>query len=353
MDLVEQVKKQFSDSDISELSSMIGASEGATRSAVGAAVPTILSALSRLAASDAGAQKIVSALGQVNVGQAGNIAMQLSDRSGAALEKGNNLLNSLLSGTALSGIQNGVTRFAGVAWGGCQKLLSFLTPTILGTIASRFAGRSVNPQGLAGLFAAEKASIANAIPAGLSLPDVSAAVGNAAAGVRPAAAALGNAAGSAARSVADGAEAASRTGANWLLPVLALLALAVVAWWLWPKSKTLSPPAVPDMTAQAAAWKSDAASAMTKLSEELGNIKDAASLDAALPKLKDLDAKLGDVRSRVADMPSAARSALSTVVTPMLATIREKIVNVLNIPGATEKVKPLLDSIYAKLSALS
>ena len=37
MDLVDQIKKQFSDSDISELSSMIGASEGATRSAVGAA----------------------------------------------------------------------------------------------------------------------------------------------------------------------------------------------------------------------------------------------------------------------------------------------------------------------------
>jgi hypothetical protein len=349
MDLVDQIKKQFSDSDISELSSMIGASEGATRSAVGAAVPTILSALSRLASSDAGAQKIVSALGQVNVGPGGTIAMP---SGAAAVEKGGNLLNSLLSGSSLSGIQNGITRFAGVAWGGCQKLLSALTPTILGTIASRFAGRSVNAQGLAGLFAAEKASIANAIPAGLSLPDVPGAVGSAAAGARQAAGAVGHAAGSAARSAAAGADAAARTGVNWLLPVLALLALGLVAWWLWPKSK-ITPPTVPDLTAQAAAWKSDTASAVTRLSEELGNIKDAASLDAAIPKLKELETKLGDARSRIADMPSAARSAVSTMVTPMLATIREKITNVLNLPGAAEKVKPLLDSIFAKLSALS
>ena len=49
MNLVELIKDQLSSGVIKHLSSQIDASEGATRSAVAAAVPALLSALSGLA----------------------------------------------------------------------------------------------------------------------------------------------------------------------------------------------------------------------------------------------------------------------------------------------------------------
>jgi hypothetical protein len=351
MDLVDQIKNQFSDADINQLSSLIGANEGATRSAVGAAVPTLLSALSGLVSSGAGgAQKLAAALGQSG-GSFGNVASALSDRTGTALEKGTSLLNSLLPANALQSVQNGISRFAGVAWGGCQKLLGLLMPTILGSIASRFGGKPVNAQSLASFFSEQRASIANALPAGLSIPDVTSAVSSAAAGVGHAAGAVGHAGGSAARSVAAGTEQAATSANRWLLPVLVLLALALVAWWLWPKAKAPVTPAVPELSAAAAAWKNDVTGAASSLTETLGNIKDAASVDAAVPKLQELDRKLGDARARLTGLPTDAQTALSSLK-PTLETIKSMVTRVLAIPGATEKLKPLLDSIVAKLSAL-
>src|SRR5215831_17675265 len=124
MNLVDTIKNQlFSDGHLNKLSELIGAGESATKSAVGAAVPALLSALSNVASSGRGAEKVVSALGNFDAGSLGNTAHMLAGHADSVLEQGKGLLNSLLGGNLVSGIANAVSRFAGIGSGAVQKLL--------------------------------------------------------------------------------------------------------------------------------------------------------------------------------------------------------------------------------------
>jgi uncharacterized protein DUF937 len=297
MNLVEQIKNQLSSGVINQLSSLVGAGEGATGSAVNAAVPALFSALSSMASSSAGAQKLLSVLGKFSSGSVENLVEKISKQPGAVHEQGTDLLSSLLGGSTLSGIVNAVSRFARIAPGVTQKLLSYLTPLVLGTIASKFTGRSMNAQGLASMLADQKANIANALPSGFSLSDVPG---------------LG-AAGSATRSAARGVEAAGSSLTRWLLPLLGLAALGLLLWWFIPSASTPAPQVqapivsraqspdtasvpvpdaikakIPDVTK----FSTELTDTFSKLTEALTGVKDAASAEASLPKLQDLDGKL-------------------------------------------------------------
>src|SRR5262245_37188281 len=129
MNLVDTIKNQlFSEGHLDQLSSLIGAGEGATKSAVGAAVPAVLSALTKMTSSGDGAQKVVSALGNFDAGSLGNMAHMLSGQAGSVLEQGSGLLNSLLGGNLVSGIVSAVSKFSGIGGGAMQKLLGYLMP---------------------------------------------------------------------------------------------------------------------------------------------------------------------------------------------------------------------------------
>jgi hypothetical protein len=173
MNLVDTIKNQiFSDDHLNQLSSLVGTGEGATKSAISAAVPALLSALSNLASSNRGADKLVSALGHFDAGSLHNTAQLLSGHADSVLEQGTNLLHSLLGGNTLAGIVNAVSRFSGIGGAAVQKLLGYLMPLILGGIAGRFAGKTAGAQALTSLLADQKTAITHALPSGFSLQDV-------------------------------------------------------------------------------------------------------------------------------------------------------------------------------------
>src|SRR5262249_30362352 len=141
MNLVNAIESQLSDEVIGKLGSLIGAKEDATRTVVGAAVPALLSGLSNLTSTAGGAQKLISALGKLEGGSLGNIASMLTSNPSSVLDQGGSLLNSLLGGNAMSGITNTLARFAGMGSGSVQKLLGYLMPLALASIAGRFKGK--------------------------------------------------------------------------------------------------------------------------------------------------------------------------------------------------------------------
>src|SRR5271155_4571823 len=96
----------------------------------------------------------------------------MTNQPSAVHEEGADLLSSLIGGSTLSGIVSAVSRFAGIAPGATQKLIGYLTPLLLGTIASRFTGKQMNAQGLATMLGTETATLARALPSGFSLNDV-------------------------------------------------------------------------------------------------------------------------------------------------------------------------------------
>jgi hypothetical protein len=172
MNLVEYIKDQLPPGLSDPLASLLGVGEGTVKSAMGAAVPALLSALSGAVSTGSGAQKVASALGQLGGVSMDNLAEKLANQPGSLLEQGAGLLSSLFGNSTVSSIVNALARFASIAPGPAQKLLGYLTPMVLGAIASRFAGKPVTTQALSSLFAEQKANITNALPRGLSLADV-------------------------------------------------------------------------------------------------------------------------------------------------------------------------------------
>jgi hypothetical protein len=362
MSLVDLIKNQITPDVLGKLAGQIGASETQTKSLVGAAVPTLLSALAGSASQAGGAQKMLSALS--GLGSMGDMF------SGATQEKGSGILSSLLGGSALSGIVSMLAKFSGIGGDSTSKLLGYLAPMVLGGVMSSFKGKTPDAQGLTNLFAENKSAIANAMPSGLSLANIP--------GYSNASEAVRSAAGTATRTVGRAAETATEAASplKYLLPLLGLIALLGGGWWFLnqaapvvvPPVKTpvvVAPsipevtlptvpavPAVPTVSAEALKLGGDLSGWFTSLNESLGGIKDVASAEAAIPKLKDAVSQLDSAKSAFDTLPAAGKSSILSIVTSNLGALKDLIAKVTGISGVSDLVKPLTDSLLKTLTSL-
>jgi hypothetical protein len=339
MNLVEIIKNQISGEILEKLSSLIGGSESTTRSALGAAIPALLGALSNVTSTGGGAQKLASAIGNLDTGSVGDISHMLSGNPAGLLDKGSSLLNSLFGGNALSGLVSSLANFTGLGGSSVQKLIAYLAPMVLGIIASRLGHSATNPNALANLFNEQKSNIANALPAGISLPRVP---GMATAGA-------------AARAAVGTAEQAGSSLLKWLLPAIAAIAaLALLAFFLWPKAKApeVNLPPAPRVPEVAHVSLPDVTGTVRSLTDSLNGITDVASVDAALPKLKDLSAKLDGIKDALPKMPEAERSKVVDSLRSSLGNVESQFAKLMWIPGASEKIKPMMNEILGKFSGI-
>jgi hypothetical protein len=335
MNIVQQIVDQLRGAGLSKLSALLGESDSKTRSAVEGAVAALLSALSSLASSGEGAQKLSSAVAKVDAGSHGDLTNTLSGQAGAVADQGSSLLNSLFSGNVLSEIINALNKFTGLGGGGTKSLLGFLTPLILGAIGKQFAGKSINAQSLSSFFTEQKSNIANAMPAGLSLADVpglSSVSSTPRPGYSPGRAGYG------------ATEEAGTPALKWLLPLLGLAALALIAYLLWPKSQ----PEIHDV----AKVTKDLTDNVSSLTDTLTDVKDAASAEAALPKLKDLSGKLDGMKALIDKLPDADKAKITDLIKSNMDKLGDQFNRVLMIPGVTDKLRPALEKIVSEFASL-
>jgi hypothetical protein len=326
----------------------------------------LLAALSGLASEGgSGADKLASALGKFDAGSIGKIAGMLTQQPNQALDQGGSLLGSLFGEGAIEGIANAIARFTGLDAGMTKKLLAYLAPLVLGSLAGQFKGKSITAQGLTGLFADQKANIADALPSGLSLDGIPglSQIGAAAKNV-------GATAQRAANTAYRAADTAHNTGASLLRTLLPLAALALLAFLAWQFVRGRQPAGAPDVatsttpqtvhrpvTEVAAALPDatqlgqDLTSVFTTATETLGDITDAASAEAAVPKLQELSTKIDSIKALWDKLPQAARATISNIAGDNLGKLKDLIATVLEIPGVRQHVEPLLDEIVTKLTA--
>ena len=95
----------------------------------------------------------------------------------------------------------------------------------------------------------------------------------------------------------------------------------------------------------------DLTSVFTSLTDILGGVKDVPTAQAAAPKLTDLTPKLDGLKSLWDKVPAAGKSALTKIAADHLGKLKELVAKVLAIPGVSEKLKPILDILLAKLTA--
>jgi hypothetical protein len=81
-------------------------------------------------------------------------------------------------------------------------------------------------------------------------------------------------------------------------------------------------------------------------------VKDAASANAALPKLTDLTGKLDNLAPLASKLPDTSKSAFTDMVKKTSASLQTEMDRVNALPGVSDTIKPTLDKLKAKLEAL-
>ena len=250
MNLVDLVKDQLGGNVLTRLAETLGTSPDNTRTAVNAAVPTLLTALGSVASTRDGARDLASAVGSLDDRVLNDLPQSLSAGGSSGLnlgDMGTKLLGSLLGGNTLSSLASALGRFTSQGSGAISSLLTMLAPIVLGVLKSRTGGMGSDANALTSLFAGQRQNIIGAMPRGLSdqlasVPGMSAAA-EWARSTADAAYQTGRTAVSAAGSTARDAVAADSSALRWALPVLAVLAVGALLWW-WGSRST-----PPQMTA--------------------------------------------------------------------------------------------------------
>ena len=106
---------------------------------------------------------------------------------------------------------------------------------------------------------------------------------------------------------------------------------------------------LPDVTK----FGTDLAGAYTTLTEVLGGVKDAATADAALPKLTDWSTKIDGYKGIWDKLTGEGKSTIAKVTTDHLGKMKDLVANVVKIGGISDKFKDLLNAIITKLAALA
>jgi Bacterial protein of unknown function (DUF937) len=369
---------------LSRLGSLIGLSPERTKTAVGAAVPAILAALVGLVQKPAGRDQLATAVRNQDPGVLDNLSGMLSGgREKSLIDSGNNALTSLFGRGQVGGLAGALGRFAGLSEGSATSLLGALAPVVLGALGREQRTQGLDGgQGLARLLNDQKDSIAHALPSGLAselgatglLEGISDRLGE---GVSPAAEAARTARADAARTASVAASTAGATttaarqrtagGSSWLRWLIGLIVLLVLIWLAWQylfrdRMEEAVAPTTPPATVGEPAQNlvvgdvnlgQEVTNVFESATATLNDVTDAASAEAALPRLTEINTNLDRLGGLVGQLPAEGKSALAALVNGALPELEALIARVTEIAGVGAVIKPATDALVEKLRAMA
>jgi hypothetical protein len=381
--LVSLVMQFLTPDVIARIANALGLDRNTAQSAIGAAVPGLLAGLTNAATTQPnGAQKLADAVKQETNPLATIAGMfGANGAQGALIDKGSNMLSSLLGGRDQSALTGALGKFAGVDQSKSSSLLGMLTPLVMGAIAQQQGGRSVSASSVANLLADQKDSIAAALPGGFgSLLSGTGMLDSLGGAARTATATAREAAGtatSAAYAAAASGQRAASSSVNWLYWVIPIVVIAGALLWLVnrPADEAVRQAATPTPAATATTGLAPATTGLAttaggvmvggvdiakQLSGEiidlrstLAGITDADSARAALPKLQQVTSQVDKISGSLANVSADQRQLLAGIVRPVSPTINQLFDKVLAIPGVGDVLKPTLDTLRTKLTTLA
>jgi Bacterial protein of unknown function (DUF937) len=378
--LVSVVMQFLTPDMIAKIASALGLDRSLAQKAIGGAIPALLASLADVASTPNGARQLTNTLNQ----QSGSLE-NLKDLMGGSgqnslAETGSNMLSGLFGGGTLDTMAQTIGKFAGIGEGASKSMLGMLGPLVLGALGQQQRSAGLDAGGLASLLTSQKDQIAAAIPSGLAdqlsaAGLIDGATGSVRSGAAAASAAAGRIAEASARTVSrppQAASAAARTTAasQWPYWLLAAVALGGLAWYALgrPGDDKVAQVPPPSMTQTAAGTVGVAPTDLTvggvnlanQINSSVGSIRtllpgitDAASAEAALPKLRETTAQLNEVSSLATQLSPEGKSALIKLIVAATPTINQMCDKVLATPGAGDIAKPAIDELRAKLDALA
>jgi hypothetical protein len=383
MNLVALIEQWLGSNEVAtRLGSLVGLSPESTRTAIRAAVPAILAALVGLVQRPGGRDQLAAAVRNQDPGVLDNLnAMLGGGRQNSLIESGSGLLASLFGENKVGALSGAIGRFAGLNQGSATSLLTALAPVVLGALGREQRAQGLDAQGVADLLNDQKGNIAQALPPGLAselgstglldgIADrLGAAVGTTAQAARRAEADVTRTA-SVASSTASGAAGRQRTsgGSSWLRWLLGLLALLLLLWLAWQyllrdrvEEEAVAPTTPPATVGEPAQnlvvddvnIGQEVTNAFESATAALNDVTDAASAEAALPRLNEIDANLDRLGGLAGQLPAEGKSALAALINGALPELEALIARVTEIPGVGDVIGPAANGLVDKLRAMA
>jgi hypothetical protein len=376
--LVSVVMQFLTPDMIAKIASALGLDRSVAQKAIGGAVPALLSSLADVASTPNGVRQLGNTLAQQTPGSLENLKSLIGGSGPNALvETGSSMLSGLFGGGTLDTMAQTIGKFAGVGEGSGKSLLGMLGPIVLATLGQTQRNAGLDAGGLASLLGSQKDQIAAAIPSGLA-DQLSAAglidraTGSLRSGAAAASAAGSRIAGASERTIAGAGRTASATAAmsQWPYWLGALVVLGGLAWFALgrPASETVAElprtaatqPATgtvgmapSDLTIGGVNLANQVNSSIGAVSSVLPTITDAASAQAALPKLRQATAQLDEVSNLSAKLSPERKSALAKLIAAATPSINQMCDKVLATPGVGDIAKPAIDELRGRLDTLS
>ena len=362
--LISLVMKFLTPDMVGRIANMLGLDRNDASSAIEAGVPALLAAFTGVAARPGGPQKIADAAKQ-EINTLDKLPGMVGASGQSVAERGSRMLASLLGSRDQNALESAIGKYSGIGSGASSSLLGALTPVVMGAIAQQQGTRGLDGSSIANLLESQKDNIADAIPSGFgrllggtglldSLGDSAKKAIMAGSETTRAAAA------SVARTIDDtrrsGIEATS-SSTNWLLWIIPALAIAaLVIYLLGIPAETVvqqGVTAVQSLNVGGIDLGKQVTDSIGSLRTTLGSITDAASAQAALPKLQAATAQIDRVSGMVGQLSDGQRKALAGLVTPAMPTVNQLFDRVLAIRGVAEVIKPTIDLLRTKLATLT
>jgi hypothetical protein len=378
--LVSVVMQFLTPDMIAKIASALGLDRSVAQKAIGGAVPALLAGLADVASTPHGARQISSTLAQQQSGSLDSLKSLIGGSGQNTLaETGSSMLSGLFGGGTLDALAQSIGKFAGVDGGSSKSLLGVLGPVVLGALGQQQRSAGLDASGLASLLGSQKDQIAAAIPSGLADQLSAAGLIDRAAGALRSGTAAASAAGSriagASESTAAGASraayaATSAASSQWPYWLAGLVVLGGLAWYAigrqtgetvaeLPRPAVTQPAtgtvgmAPSDLTIGGVNLANQVNSSVGTLRSVLPTITDAASAQAALPKLREATTQLNEVSNLATKLTPEGKSALAGLIAAATPTINQMCDKVLATPGVGDIAKPAIDELRGKLDTLS
>jgi hypothetical protein len=156
-------------------------------------------------------------------------------------------------------------------------------------------------------------------------------------------------------------------GSSWLRWLIGLLVLLLLIWLAWQylfrdRMEEAVAPTTPPATVGEPAQDlvvgdvnlgQEVTGAIENATAALNGVTDAASAEAALPRLTEIDARLGELGDMVGQLPAEGKSALAALINGALPDLEALIARVSEIPGVGAVIKPTADALVEKLRAMA
>ena len=378
--LVSVVMQFLTPDMIAKIASVLGLDRNIAQKTIAGAIPALLASLADVASTPNGTRQLNNTLTQHSDSLESFKNLVGGGGQNLVADTGTNMLSGLFGGGTLDTMAQTIGKFAGIGEGTSKSLLGMLGPVVLGALGQQQRSMGLDAGGLASLLTSQKDQIARAMPSGLA--DQLSAAGliegateSLRSGAAAASAAGGRVAEASERTISGLGQTASAMAGrpavpHWPYWLVAAAVLGGLAWFAFGRSgqdtvAQVSPPAMTrtatgtvglapaDLTVGGMNLANQISASVGSIRAALPGITDAASAQAALPKIREATAQLNEVSSRATQLSPEGKGTLVKLIVVAIPTINQMCDKVLATPGAGDIAKPAIDELRGKLDALA